>query len=88
MIDLLLSSVEAGTRFTNSFGDINEAFYTCLESALGEMADLLCAPAGQSLYPRFQPRLDKLLRAAGGIGWGYSDAVNETLGQLAADLKG
>lgn len=84
-IDLLLSYVEAGTRFTNSFGDINEAFYNSLESALSDLADLLRTPAGRPLYPRFQPRLAQLGRATYGIGWGYGDAVNEILGQLDAE---
>jgi hypothetical protein len=86
-IDLLLTYVEAGTRFTNSFGDINEGFYSSLESALGEMADLLRTPAGYSLYPRFQVRLTQLQRAVSGIGWGYGDVVSETLSQLNADLE-
>ena len=85
-IDLLLSYVEAGTRFTNSFGDINEGFYLSLESALGEMADLLRTPTGRLHYAIFQPRLEKLRRATYGIGWGYGDAVQETLAQLDADL--
>jgi len=40
-IDLLLTYVEKGTDFTNDFGDIDEGFYNSLESALGEMTDLL-----------------------------------------------
>lgn len=85
-IDLLLSYVEAGTQFTNSFGDIDEGFYNSLESALSDLADLLRTPAGRPFYPRFQSRLAQVGRATYGIGWGYGDAVNEILGQLAADL--
>jgi hypothetical protein len=84
-IDLLLSYVEAGTEFTNSFGDINETFYRSLEAALGEMADLLRTPAGRPQYGVFQPRLDRMLGSASSIGWGYSDAVDEILDQLDAD---
>lgn len=85
-IDLLLSYVEAGTHFTNSFGDINEAFYDSLESALSEMTELFRTSTGRSLYPRFEPRLAQLGRATYGIGWGYGDVMSEMLGQLAADL--
>jgi len=87
LIDLLLTYVETGTRFTNSFGDINENFYSSLESALGEMVDLFRTPVGRPFYARFQDRLRKLQRAASGIGWGYSDVVLETLGQLEADAE-
>ena len=86
-IDLLLSYVEAGTRFTNSYGDINANFYLSLESALIDLADLLRTPAGYPLYPRFVARLNQLQRAASGIGWGYGDVVIETLGQLKADFE-
>ena len=84
-IELLLTYVETGTQFTNTYGDINESFYSSLDSALIEMADLLCEPAGHALYPGLQPRLAKLAGAASGIGWGYGDAVHETLAQLDAD---
>ena len=86
-IDLMLSYVEAGTRFTNSFGDISENFYSSLESVLGEMVDLLRTPAGRPYYGRFQERLRKLQSAASGIGWGYCDVVLEMLGQLEADAE-
>jgi hypothetical protein len=34
--------VENGTEFTQQFGDINEAYYNSLESALNELVALLC----------------------------------------------
>ena len=40
-VDLLLTYVENGTEFTQQFGDINEAYYNSLESALNELATLL-----------------------------------------------
>src|SRR3990172_91626 len=61
-IELLLTYVESGTRFTNDYGDINESFYSSLESALGEMADLLKTPEGVRLYPQFQKRIEALAR--------------------------
>lgn len=56
-IELMLTYVETGTRFTNEFGDIDEPFYNSLESALGEMAKLLKTPEGAELYPRFRKRV-------------------------------
>jgi len=83
-IDLLLTYVEKGTDFTNDFGDINEGFYDSLESALGEMANLLKTPEGIDLYPRFQKRIAALSKKAYGIGWGYGDAVADQVEDLEA----
>ena len=85
-IDLLLTYVESGTRFTSDYGDIDERFYNSLESALGEMADLLKTPGGVRLYPQFQMRIKALAKNASGIGWGYGDAVAEIIGELEAHI--
>lgn len=85
-IDLLLTYVESGTRFTNDYGDIDERFYSSLESALGEMADSLKTLEGVRLYPQFQKRIEALAKDASGIGWGYSDAVAEIVSELEAYL--
>ena len=85
-IELLLTYVESGTRFTNDYGDINESFYISLESALGEMADLLKTPEGVRLYPQFQERIVALAKSASGIGWGYGDAVAEIISELEATI--
>jgi hypothetical protein len=85
-IDLMLTYVESGTEFTNQFGDINEAFYNSLESVLDEMVSLLRTAEGAALYPRFQDRVNRLARIAGGIGWGYGDHVAEQVDLLEAEV--
>ncbi len=42
--ELLMTYVENGTRFTREFGDIDERFYSSVESALDELAALLRGP--------------------------------------------
>jgi hypothetical protein len=85
-VDLMLTYVESGTEFTNQFGDINESFYNSLESVLDEMVGLLKTPEGAALYPRFQDRVSRLARAAGGIGWGYGDHVAEQIELLETEV--
>ncbi|HEY3852947.1 MAG TPA: hypothetical protein VGO67_00980 [Verrucomicrobiae bacterium] len=75
-IDLRLTYVENGTEFTREFGDINESFYNSLESVLNEMVSLLLRQSPES-YPRFRERIQRLAILAGGIGWGYGDAVRD-----------
>ena len=84
-IDLLLTYVENGTEFTQQFGDINEAYYNSLESALNELAALLCGE-GRELYAQFRDRLARVEQLANHIGWGYGDYVREQVAILEDEL--
>lgn len=84
-IDLMLTYVENGTRFTCDFGDINEAYYNSLESVLHEMTQLL-RNEEPALYPQFRERILQLDVYADRIGWGYGDALREHVHVLEADL--
>jgi hypothetical protein len=79
--ELLMTYVENGTRFTHDFGDIDERFYSSVESALDELAAMLLVEA-RDLYPQFQERLAKVALMAEDIGWGFGDYVDEIVGQL------
>jgi hypothetical protein len=86
-VDLMLTYVEYGTRFTCDFGDINEAYYNSLESVLGEMTQLLSKDQ-PTLYPQFQKRILQLETHADHIGWGYGDALRDHVRLLEANLVG
>jgi hypothetical protein len=86
-IDLMLTYVENGTEFTRQFGDINEAYYNSLESALNEMVNLLCGE-GRELYLQFRDRLTRVEQLANHIGWGYGDCVREQVATLENELAG
>ena len=84
-IDLLLTYVENGTEFTQQFGDINEAYYNSLESALNELATLLCGE-GRECYSQCRDRLARVEQLANHIGWGYGDYVREQVAMLEDEL--
>ena len=86
-IELLLTFVEEGTAFTHEFGDINEAYYDSLESALIEMVNRLCQE-GAALYPQFRERIQRLAIDANRIGWGYGDCLRDQVGYLEDELAG
>jgi hypothetical protein len=85
-LDLLLTFVAAGTRFTLDYGDIDEDFYDDLARGLEEAAALLRSADGLPLYPRFQGRLRELTRLTSPIGWGYGDVVAAKVQELDAEL--
>jgi hypothetical protein len=83
--ELLMTYVENGTRFTDQYGDIDERFYSSVESALDELAALLRGEARDS-YPQFVDRLAEVDRMASGIGWGFCDFVADVVGALEEEL--
>jgi len=86
-VELLMTYVENGARFTHEYGDIDERFYDSMESALDELAALLRGEA-RGLYPQFRNRLAKVERMTDGIGWGFHDFVGDVVGQLEEELGG
>jgi hypothetical protein len=83
--ELLLTYVESGVRFTHEYGDVDERFYTSVESALDELAGLLRGEA-RELYPKFRERLAKAEKMTDGIGWGFHDFVSGEVGSLEDEL--
>ncbi len=86
-VELLMTYVENGTRFTHEYGDIDERFYSSVESALDELAALLRGEA-LGMYPQFSDRLARVEQMADGIGWGFHDFVGDVVGQLEEELGG
>ena len=86
-VELLMTYVENGTRFTHEYGDIDERFYDSVESALEELAALLRGEA-RGLYPQLRDRLDRVENMTEGIGWGFHDFVADVVAQLEAELGG
>lgn len=83
--ELLMTYVENGARFTHEYGDIDERFYSSVESALGELAALLCGHA-REMYPQFRERLEKVEQMTDGIGWGFHDFIADEVGRLEDEL--
>ncbi len=83
--ELLMTFVENGTRFTHEYGDIDERFYSSVESALDELAALLRGEA-REIYPQLSGRLAKVEQMTDGIGWGFHDFVAGVIGRLEEDL--
>ncbi len=86
-VELLMTYVENGTRFTAEYGDIDERFYSSVESALDELATLLRGKA-RGIYPQFRDRLARVEQMSDGIGWGFHDFVRDVVGQLEEELGG
>ena len=85
--ELLMTYVENGARFTREYGDIDERFYSSVESALDELAALLRGEA-RGMYSQFMDRLAEVEQMSSGIGWGFHDYVGDVVGRLEEELGG
>ena len=84
-LELLMTYVETGAEFTNEYGDIDERFYSSIESALDELAALLYGDA-REMYPRFSERLARVEQLSDGIGWGFHDYIGDVVWRLEEEL--
>ncbi|CAI9390012.1 DUF6155 family protein [Niallia sp. Sow4_A1] len=72
-IDLMLYFVETGTKFTNTYGDIEEKFYNSMVSMYNKVVNECNKSEG--FYNIFKDRLYSIVGDTDGIGWGYHDDI-------------
>ena len=72
LADLMLFYVETGVRFINDFGDIDEGFYSSLETTYVAALKLM---SKEDLLDKFAERAGKVVRDTNNIGWGFHDYV-------------
>ena len=72
LVDLMLFYVEMGVAYTNAYGDINEPFYSSMETMYERAVELI---AKLNMQEQFAVRCKKIVRDTAGIGWGFHDAL-------------
>jgi hypothetical protein len=68
--------VELGVKFTNTYGDINEGFYTSMIKMFDQVA--MECDRDEELYKAFSTRLDNVLSNVDEIGWGFEEALMDS----------
>ena len=79
LADLLLVYVETGVRFTNEYGNIDEAFYTSLESTYVKALTLL---KQENLLARFADRTAQVVHDTSDIEWGFHEYLDHMRGKF------
>ncbi len=72
--DLLLYFVECGVELTNEFGDIDENFYSSIESAYAKALEIM---QKERILPKFQNRAYEIVEGTKNIGWGFHDYLGD-----------
>ena len=80
----MLFYVETGVKFTNDFGDINEGFYSSLESTYVAALKLM---EKENLLERFADRASKGVSDTSEIGWGFHDYLCDVHFNFYADYS-
>ncbi len=86
-LDLMVHYLESGNQFTVEFGDIDESFYSSLESMFER---ILVALKKQPLVVQdeYFSRLEEVVFSARDIGWGYYDYISHIFSEYEAETNG
>jgi len=72
--EIMMRYVEAGVKFTNAYGDIDEPFYNSMETMFEKALKYISENKMQDV---FRERCSKIVSDTGGIGWGFPDNLSE-----------
>jgi len=73
---LMLHYFEMGNQCTMDYGDMDERFYSSLESMLDKMLDTLKA-LPEDVVEQYIPRLEASILSVRDTGWGYYDYLRQ-----------
>jgi|APGre2960657505_1045072.scaffolds.fasta_scaffold93608_1 hypothetical protein len=74
-LDLMLSYIEEGTDFINTYGDIKENAYGSMQDTFEKFSTHLKKEQNVVLFDIFKNRIEKLKDNVYGIGYGFGDEV-------------
>jgi hypothetical protein len=80
-LELMVHYLESGNRFTVDLGDIDEKFYSSLESMFERIIAVLRTQPND-VQQRYYSRLENVVSSARNIGWGYYDYISDLLGEF------
>ena len=84
LADLMLFYVETGVKFTNDFGDIDEVFYSSMETTYVAALTLM---RKQDLLDKFADRASKVVSDTSDIGWGFHDYLCDAHSNFYSDYS-
>ena len=82
LIDLMMYYVECGVELTLQYGDINEGFYSSLESVYEEVMKLI---SKYDLFDLFKDRAFEIVERTKNIGSGFHDYLADVYGQTYSE---
>jgi hypothetical protein len=85
LADLMLFYVEMGVQYTTTYGDLNQAFYSSMESMFARAVNLIAA---NHLEDQFEDRCEEIVDDSSCVGWGFHEELSATYDRhLGQDLR-
>ncbi|NGQ94398.1 plasmid pRiA4b ORF-3 family protein [Brevibacillus sp. SYP-B805] len=81
-LDLKLFYVEMGVEFANVYGEMEYRFYQSLVSMFSAVVDMLNKEEGTELIEEYKDRIEAVVSASAGIGWGFEEAMQDIYAEL------
>jgi hypothetical protein len=72
--DIMIYYVEMGVEYTNEYGDIDGAFYDSMVGMFEKAVEFIVK---HELKGQFEERCSEIVADGSGIGWGFSDQLND-----------
>jgi hypothetical protein len=82
LAEVMAYYVEVGVAFTNTYGDINEAFYNSIASMYDSFLKYITQNGLEALY---KARALAIVTKTSEIGWGFHDELSEMYGIYMAE---
>ncbi|GBE00930.1 hypothetical protein BMS3Abin08_00354 [bacterium BMS3Abin08] len=86
-LELMVRYLETGNKFTVEFGDIDEQFYSSLESMFERILAVLRKQSAD-VQEKYFSRLEDVVSSARNIGWGYYDYISDIFSEYESQTKG
>ena len=78
--------LETGNQFTVDYGDIDEQFYSSLESMFEKILTTL-RKQSEEVQEEYFSRLEQVVSSAKDIGWGYYDFISDIFHEYQMDTN-
>jgi hypothetical protein len=85
VIDFIYFCIEMGVRFTETYGDIDEEFYTAFEDLFERAAKLAST---EKLIDEYAPRARRIVKSTYEMGWGFYDELERIFTEYFAATDG
>jgi len=83
-LELMVHYLETGNQFTVDFGDIDEQFYSSLESMFDRILSVLIKQPSK-VQEQYLSRLEDVVVSARNIGWGYYDYISDVFEEFISE---
>jgi len=86
-LELMVHYLETGNQFTVNCGDMDEQFYSSLESMFERILATL-KKQSTDVQDKYFSRLKNVVSSARNIGWGYYDYISEIFSEYESETRG